>query len=207
MPAVICLAGPATAQKRQLLRDLAEEFGKRGLGLGLVTEASEDPGPAVPALEVGSGGVSLRWPGNRPASQPISLDEIVARHFPEADLVLSELVQEGRVTVELVPAGAQPCRLAEAGLKALVSPAPLAAQIPCFVPEAAGELAAWLLEKALPSMDAPPPASRPGIRILVGGQRLPANDFVRQILENTVRAMIGSLKGGDRSRRLEIHLY
>lgn len=203
MPAVVCLAGPTGPEKRSLLQSLAAEFARRGVALGLVTQAPEEPGPAAPTLEVGSGGLSLRWPGGQGAT----LDELVARHFPEADLVLSELAQEGRLTVELVPDGAKPAHLGAAGLKALVSPTPLSESVPCFAPEAAGELAAWLLDKALPNLDAPPPASRPGIRVLVGGERLPANDFVRQILENTVRAMIGSLKGGDRSRRLEIHLY
>jgi hypothetical protein len=131
----------------------------------------------------------------------------LARHFNEADLVLSEQTQPGRATVELVPADGQPNLLGKAELKALVCPDPLTEQVPCFTPEAADELVTWLLEKALPSPNSPPPVSRPGIRVLVGGQRLPANDFVRRILENTIRAMVVSLKGDDRDRRLEIHLY
>lgn len=204
MPAVICLAGPAGSEKRRLLQDLAEAFGKRGLALGLITGETSPAAPAaVPALEVSPAGLCLRWPGGRPAT----LDELLARHFQEADLVISELAQAGRVTVELVPAGGEPAQPVVAGLKALVSPVPIEATVPCFTPDKADELAAWLLEKALPPLDAPPAASHPQIRILLDGQRLPANDFVRQIVENTVRAMIGSLKGGDRSRRLEIHLY
>jgi hypothetical protein len=203
MPAVICLAGPAGGEKRQLLHALAEQFAKRGLSLGLVTEALGDAAPGVPSLEVSAGGICLSWPGGASAT----LDELLARHFQAADLVLSELVQEGRVTVELVPAGAKPGLLAHPGIKALVSPAPLEAAVPCFAPDQPGELAAHLLERALPSLETPPPASRPEIRILIDGQRLPANDFVRQIVDNAVRAMIGSLKGGDRGRRLEIHLY
>ncbi len=209
MPAVICLAGPASPEKARFLSRLAAEFSARGLALGMIS----DPAPAAswPEAVAPAGVLHLRWPTD-PAAQAIAtLDELLARHFHAADLVLSEVQGPGRVKVEVVPAGGRPALLADPGLKALVRPEPRQnpgdCPAPCFGPDQAEALAEHLLARVLPPLTSAEAAPRPRLRILADGQRLPANHFVQEIVSGGIRAMIGSLKGGERAGRLEIHLY
>ncbi len=202
MPAVVCLAGPQTPEKDELLRGLAAELGGRGLKLGLVRQAAgpAGPAPAGPAhaeIEVGPDSLCLRRPGlDRP-----SLEAMLTRHCEGLDLVLSELHQDQKVyKLEYCPAGAQPTLLEDPNLKAIVCPDDRQGGPARFAP---GDLAglADLVQGLLPR------PQQPLLRILVDGKRIPAKEFVQEIVAGTIRALVGTLKGGAGAKRIEIHLY
>jgi hypothetical protein len=51
-----------------------------------------------------------------------------------------------------------------------------------------------------------PAKERPRLRLVLDGKRIPAKEFVQDILAQTIRAMVGSLRGGDRPGRLEVYI-
>ncbi len=199
MPSVLCLAGPASPEKTLFLDALAAELVRRGLRLGVINPAPASPPPAPyeVALEMAPDGYRLRAQGG---CQP-SLDQAVARHGAELDLLLSQVHdQEKALKVEFCPPGAEPVLLKDPGLRALVCAQPREGKPPCFSPQEAAKLADYLVSEVLPQ------PRRPTARVLVDGRRLPTKEFVQDIVAATIRALIGSLKGGDKAEKLEIHL-
>jgi hypothetical protein len=199
MPVVLGLAGPAGPEKTRLRQGLTQALTQRGLRLGLVVQVADNPDPApnLPCLEANAQGWRLLGPG---AGLP-SLDEMVARHFAGVDLVLCELHQDQRyLKIEFCPPGAAPSLLDDPGLRALVSAQPLEGKLPCFHPDDVDGLAAHLVDKVLP------PPQQPLVRILADGHRLPAKDFVQEIVASTIRALVSTLRGAEEARHLEIHL-
>ncbi|CAO0824754.1 DUF4388 domain-containing protein [Desulfarculales bacterium] len=200
MPTVFCLAGTQGAQTTQLLHGLAAELARRGFKVGLITREADSPTPpprgALLEMRVGPGGVYLshaQW-------RPPSLDQVLARHAQGLDVVLSQLHQDQKVyKIEFCPAGSSPALLGDSNLKALVSQEPLPGVVPCFSPQDLAGLTQLLIGLL-------PPPGRPLLRMLVDGRKLPAKDFVQEIIASTIRALIGSLKGGQGAKGIEIHL-
>ncbi|MFH1057421.1 MAG: hypothetical protein V1797_01925 [Pseudomonadota bacterium] len=200
MPALFILAGPAGADKTAWMQQLAAELTRRGRRVMVVAAPPQDPPlpEGVEAwLELGAVSYSLR---GREAEPP-SLDEILARHAAGVDLVLSEAHLEAKAhKVEWRPAGAAPVLHEDPNLKAVVGPGPAADGAPVFAPGDVAGLADLILGLA-------PAAQTATARILVDGRRLPAKEFVQDIVASTVRALVGSLKGGDKAERIEMHLH
>ncbi|MFZ5587186.1 MAG: hypothetical protein ACOZHQ_14805 [Thermodesulfobacteriota bacterium] len=201
MPAVIVLAGPAGADKTAWMRKLAAELARRGRRVMVVSAPPPQPQPPPPSgvgawLELGPEGYSLRGP----AVQPPSLDELMVRHAAGMDLVLSEAPAEaGAHLVEWCPPGAAPVLLDHADLRAVVGEGAPPGGPAVFAPRQVAGLADLILGLAAD----PEPSTA---RILVDGRRLPAKEFVQDIVASAVRALVGSLKGGDKARRVELHL-
>lgn len=201
MPTVFCLAGPQGEQTTQLLHGLAAELSGRGLKVGLITRETAAPAPppggAMLEMRLAPGGVCLshaQW-------QPPSLDQVLARHAQDLDVVLSQVHQDQKVyKIEYCPPGAAPALQGDPNLKALVSDGPQEGPLPSFATQDLAGLAR-LLTGLLPH------PSQPQLRVLVDGRRLPAKDFVQDIVASTIRALIGALKGGQGAKRVEIHLY
>lgn len=201
MPTVVCLAGPQGPQLTSLLHGLAAELTRRGLQVGLIsrqqTPATPPAGGALVELRLGQDGLALC----HGAWQPPSLAEIVARHGQGLDVLLSEVHQDQKVyKIEYCPPGAEPSLLGDPNLKALVAEQPLPAGPPCFPPQDLADLADLLAGLF-------PQPARPLLQVLVDGRRLPAKDFVQEIVASTIRALIGALKGGQDAKRIEVHLY
>lgn len=201
MPAVFILAGPAGSDKTAWMQQLAAELGRRGRRVMVAAappQAAPPPPDGVEAwLELGPGGYSLRVRDARP---PL-LDEILARHAAGVDLVLCEAHADAKAhKIEWRPAGSAPALPGDPNLKAVVGAGPAPAGAAVFAPADVAGLAGLILGLAAP----PKPAVA---RILVDGRRLPAKEFVQDIVAGTVRALVGSLKGGDKAGRIEMHLY
>lgn len=197
MPLVLGLAGPSGAEKTAWIQTLAQALAARGLKLGLAlqTPLGDLPDHGLPCLEASPRGWRVSGPGLP------SLDEMVARHFAGLDLVLGDLhLDQRHLKIEFCPPGAAPTLLHDPGLRALISARPIEGKLPCFSPDDVPGLAEHLVTRVLP----PPKPHR--VRILADGRRIPAKDFVEDIVAATIRALVSSLKGAENAGRLEIHL-
>jgi molybdopterin-guanine dinucleotide biosynthesis protein len=202
MPKVICLAGPAGPQKKNLLENLVKELSGRGLGVGLIIENFSkgrlpDFAGSQAMVEIKGGKVAAC----QRQEEPLSVEQAVCRFLAKTDLVISELHQkEARPKIEYVPAGARPSLAGDPGLRALVGPEPAPSDLPSFAINDIKGLSDFIL-KTLGPLD-----KLPRIRILLEGKRVPANEFVQDFVVNTIRALVGSLKGGQGPGRLEIFI-
>lgn len=199
MAYAICVAGPAGADKLEFVQKLAAALEAKGVKMGLLSR-TEGQGAAAfwsASVQIDGGGLSLQ------RSQPaeLSLDEILGRYFHDLDAVLCQgFDDEKRAKIEWLPAGGKPGLAADPGLRAVASPQGADTDKPVFTADDADGMAAYLIKEVIPQ------GEPPIIRVVLGGKRIPAKDFVQDIMASTIRAMISSLKGGDRPGRLEIFI-
>jgi hypothetical protein len=85
-------------------------------------------------------------------------------------------------------------------LRAVASPQGADTDKPVFGSDETDAMADYLINEVIPQSDAP------SIRVVLDGKRIPAKTFVQNIMASTIRAMISTLKGGDRPGRLEIFI-
>ena len=195
MPYAICVLGPSGEATFAFMEKLAGALTQRGLKVGLISPASAPP-PALAHLEVGPGSLNLR----RPQQSELGLEELLGSYLHELDLVLTSAHPgERRAKIEFCPEG-PPRALDDPGLKVLVSPQAQGGALPCFAPDDLAGLAELVATKLLPSGE---PVHT---RVVLGGRRLPIKGFVQDIVGSTIRAMIASLKGGDRPGRLSVYI-
>jgi molybdopterin-guanine dinucleotide biosynthesis protein B len=199
MAYAICVAGPSGVEKDEFMQKLAAALEAKGVKTGLLSRA-DDMGAAAlwsASALVNQGTLSLQ------RSQPAdaSLDEMLGRYFHDLDAVLCQgFDEEKRAKIEFLPAGGKPVMAGDAGLRAVVSSQGADSDKPVFNPEETGGLAEYLIKEVIPQSE------QPVIRVVLGGKRIPAKEFVQDIMASTIRAMISSLKGGDRPGRLEIFI-
>lgn len=199
MAYAICVAGPAGEEKMEFMQQLAAALEARGLKTGLLSRA-EDEGAAAfwsASAQVAGGALSLQ------RSQPsdLSLEEMLGRFFYDLDLVLCQgFDEEKRAKIEWLPGGDQAQLAKDPGLRAVVSGKNADTEKPLFGPDDLAGLAGYLSKEVIPQ------SKPPRLRVVLGGKRIPAKEFVQDILADTIRAMVGSLKGGDRPGRLEIFI-
>ncbi len=199
MAYAICVAGAAGEEKDEFMQQLAAALEAKGVKIGLLSRSDEHGGAAFwsASARVAQGALSLQ------RSQPtdLSLDEMLGRYFHDLDLVLCQgFDDEKRAKLEWLPAGGQPQLANDPGLRAVVSNKGADTDKPVFKLDDAAGLAEYLIKEVIPQSEPP------RIRVVLGGKRIPAKEFVQDIMASTIRAMIGSLKGGDRPGRLEIFI-
>ncbi len=199
MAYAICVAGASGQDKLEFMQELAAALEAAGVKAGLLSRDGEPAGAAFwsASAQVGGGFLSLQ----RSQRADLGLDEILGRYFFDLDVVLCHGCDgEKRAKIEWLPAGGKPGLADDPGLRAVVSPSAAETDKPIFKPEAVASLAGFLKTEVVPA--GPPPR----IRVVLEGKRIPAKEFVQDILADTIRAMVGSLKGGDRPGRLEIFI-
>lgn len=200
MPSVIFLAGPTGAEKTAWMERLATDLARRGRRVLVVSPppVPTPPPPAAPAwLELGPAGYQLRCS----TTQPPSLDQVLVRHLADFDLVLSEMAPSFAVPIlEWLPTGANPTRIGDPNLKAVVGLGAATAAVPVLGASQVDKAAELILGLTTE------PEHR-AARLLVDGQRVYIKDFVQDILAGAVRGMVNTLKGGERAGRIELHLY
>lgn len=199
MAYAICVAGPAGEDKTEFMQQLAAALEARGLKTGLLSRAENEGAAAFwsASVQVAGGALSLQ------RSQPtdLSLEEMLGRFFYDLDLVLCQgFDEEKRAKIEWLPGGGQAQLAKDPGLRAVVSGENADTEKPLFGPNDLAGLAGYLSKEVIPQRQPP------RLRVVLGGKRIPAKEFVQDILADTIRAMVGSLKGGDRPGRLEIFI-
>ncbi len=199
MSYAICIVGADDKANLELARSLGRRLAAGGIKVGMIQagEGVELQSGLAGEVRLGPGGMVVQSSNGG----PLGLEQIMGRYLPGLDLVLSLAHPEDkRAKIEVVPEGAEPGRLPDPGLKALVSPRPLEVDKPVFGPDQVDALADFVREKVMPKRQ---PAR---VRVLLEGKRLPIKDFVQDILANTIRGMVGSLRGGNKPGRLEIYI-
>ena len=198
MPAIVCLAGPDGPEKNKILQGIAKEITGRGLKASIVEElvsGSPEGHDGIDTVTVGQGGFSVSLGGG-----PLSLIQFAERFLYDSQVVLAGAgSDEKRPKLEYCPDG-KPTLQKDPGLRGYISPMPVAGGKKCFAPTDFAEMADYILEELTPKKE-------PVIaRVLIDGKNLPIKYFVQDIVASTIKAMIGSLKGGDRQGRMEIFL-
>jgi len=197
MAYAVVVAGPAGPDKERMVEALALGLEGEGLCVALVESRPEDnAAPPRGRVVQTSQGVTAQAPGGG-----LSLEELMGRYAAGADVALClGFDRERRAKVEWVPPGGRPALSGDPGLRAVVGEGVDEAKVAVFPPGQEKALARHLAAEVVPAKTVQK------LRVLLGGKRLPAKDFVQDILANTIRAMVASLKGGDRPGRLEVYI-
>ena len=126
--------------------------------------------------------------------------ELVARYFPDVDLVLAEGYKHSDLPkIEVCRQAVHEAPLAhrDATWLALVSDTRPEGELPWFGLDEIAALADFLVAR-LPARNAP------HATLLVDGQTIPLNNFVEQFLARSITGMTAALKGCDQAREITI---
>ena len=198
MSAIVCLAGPAGPEKSKILQGVAKEITNRGVKASVIDDYASgftSPLGGADTITVGQGGFNIALNG-----EPLTLLQFAERYLSDSQVVLSGAgSDEKKHKLEYCPDG-KPTLQKDPGLRGYISAKPIAEDMICFDPSDYAGLADFILDKLTPQKE---PVRT---RVLIAGKNLPIKGFVQDIIADTVRAMIGSLRGGDRPGRMEIFL-
>lgn len=187
MASILCLTGPAGPGKRAVVEGLAAELQRSGLRVGIIVQGGNAPEQGPVRLSLDGRNMVLQ----RNLERELSLEELAALYLDDLDLVITEMHDQARgAKVAFSPDGDKPDALP--GLRAVVSRQPGDDTLPRFAPEDLSGLAQFVRQGLA---ERRPPAQ---VRLLVGGQRVPAKGFIQDMVAGTMRGLVGSLKGGDR---------
>lgn len=199
MAYAICVAGAAGEEKTKFMQQLAAALEAKGVATGLLSRADDQGAAAFWSASALLAGGALSLQRSLPADT--SLDEILGRYYDELDLALCQgFDHEKRAKIEWLPGGGPSQMAGDPGLRAVIAAQGAETDKPVFGPDEVDGLVDYLIQEVIPKSD------QPRIRVVLGGKRIPAKEFVQDILADTIRAMVGTLKGGDRPGRLEIFI-
>jgi len=200
---IVAVVGFSESGKTGLIVRLIAEFKRRGLrtyavkrcahGFSLDTEGKD----TSDFSRAGAGGVAMISPDGWAALGPASAagaPALAARLFPDADIVLIEGGKDirGVPKIEVVRAGSSAALISRPEeLIAVVSdkPRPEGIPVPIARPEEASRIADLILSAE--------EANMADIELIVDGQEVNLNPFVRTFIERTVLGMVTSLSGID----------
>jgi len=189
LAAILCLAGPGGRPQRELTNRLAGELQSQGLRVGIMVSGQDQPEDSVAELALSGRSMVLK----RRLPRAMDLEELAALYLDDLDLVITEIHHQAkRPKIEYRPAGADPVLDGDPGLRAIVSEQAGPDDPPRFSPDDIVGLAEFV-RQGLPAGRKPAK-----VRMLVGGRRVPAKGFIQDLVAGTMRALVGSLKGGDR---------
>lgn len=200
MPKVLAVLGSPEEGLLEFAEALAGELESRGRRVGLVQRGAVETGGPTCRLVLDADGLAVR----RRASETglgTGVDQLAGRYGQGLDILLTTAHPEAkRPKIEFCPPGRLPRHLDDPALRVVVCDQAEAGGKPCFAP---GDLAglADFVERELA-----PAGPRAHTTVLLDGRRVPIKAFVQDIIAGTIRAMIRSLKGGDRPGRLEIFI-
>ena len=221
MPPMLGFCGASNSGKTTLLSQVVAELGRRGLAVGVLKHHGHGQPLPPPAGERGkdtsryqeagarrvalvhAGGVRLvatdggqDSPGQLARRYLADLDLVLVEGFKTARLDKIEVVAPGREP--LLPSGGRLLALTRRGGSGVEAGLPvLDADQPAAV--------AWFVLAHLGLAAGPPQRSRVGV--WVDGVPLDLNPFVSRLVAQTLRGLLGRLKGaGDAAGRVEVRL-
>ena len=193
MPYVVCLIGPDCQEKEQILENLPQALGPNGLKTGIIKKKQNLDTAPPDRLELAEKGFVLKA-----QAKEKTLPQLLEAFFSEHDLVLTTAHDQAKkAKLELVLSG-NPGQ--DPGVRAYISEKPIDSGKPTFSPTDLAGLAEFVAKEVMPEKE---PAR---VRILLSGERIPIKGFVQDIIANAIRAMVASLRSGDKPGRLEVFI-
>lgn len=202
MPPIVSLVGKPDSGKTTLLEKLIPELRRRGYRIGTIkhhvhafemdrpgkdTWRHRQAGASVVALSSPTGlGIIRDVPGDSP------VEELVARYFPDVDLVLTEGYKRldlPKIEVYRRALHREPLPDRDGTWVALASDVPVEEELPCLALDDIPALADFLVERFIS------PFPRRQTSLLVNGARIPLNRFAENFLRQSVLGMTSSLRG------------
>lgn len=210
MVPVVSVVGRSGAGKTSLLEKLIPELHRRGYRIAVIKHTDhpfdlDTPGKDSWRLfQAGSQTVILAGPEKLAHIQKTEGErtlEEVAAEIRGADLILTEGCKSSPAPkIAILGEGESPESFFNLeSVVAVVREGDLAIDLPHFAPQDVQGIADFIEEQFLKNR----PPSR--VAILVDGRSIPIyQKFVGEIVEKTVRGMIGALRGGEKARRIQI---
>jgi hypothetical protein len=193
MPYVVCLIGPDSLEKDRILNKLALALEQKGLKTGVLIKNQRPADQTPDTLELSENGIMLKA-----GPSPKTLPQLLEAFFPSHDLVLTTAHDQAKkAKLELVLSN-EPSP--DPGVRAYICESPIQSEKPTYKPAALADLAEFIAREVMPAKE---PAR---VRILLSGERIPIKGFVQDIIANAIRAMVASLRSGDKPGRLEVFI-
>lgn len=202
MVPVICIIGYHKSGKTTLIEALIPELKCRGYRVGTVkhdvhgSDVDREGKDTWRHRKAGSSIVTLISPNGfalfKELKEEITVEEVVARFFDDVDIVLAEGFKQlpyPKIEVFRKELREPPIATFANNLIAIVSDDPLSLNIPVY-PFRDVNLVADLIEQKYLLQRTPSPTT-----VMFDGKRVPMNDFVRKIVENTVVGLCSTLRG------------
>jgi molybdopterin-guanine dinucleotide biosynthesis adapter protein len=210
--AVVALVGRPNCGKTTLLEQLIPELVRLGYRVGTIKHhvhrfEMDRPGKDTwRHKQAGARVVALSSPTGlgviREVERDSPVEELVARHFADMDLVITEGYKSSRLPkIEVYRRAAHPEPLpADDTWVAVVSDTRISETLPFFDLADVKGLADFLIKRFI----TPPPET--GISLLVDGKTIALNQFTGNFLRQAVTGMVASLNNCTNAREITIQI-
>jgi len=212
MPPVISIVGKAKSGKTTLIERLVAELKRRGYRVATIKHSPkgfelDQPGKDSWRLaQSGSDAVVISSQQKlamiRPQDHDATIEEVVRFLGPDFDIVLAEGFRKGsalKIEVHRKELG-EGLLLSPKQLLAIVTDETLEADVPQFSWEDIAAVASFIEEKLISKWPAAEAV------VVVNGSPLTLSRFPRQMIANTLLAMVSTLKDADEIRSLDVFI-
>jgi len=212
MPPVISIVGKAKSGKTTLIERLVAELKRRGYRVATIKHSPkgfelDQPGKDSWRLaRSGSDAVVIssrqKLAMIRPQDHDATIEEVVRFLGPDFDIVLAEGFRKGsalKIEVHRKELG-EGLLLSPKQLLAIVTDETLEADVPQFSWEDIAAVASFIEEKLISKWPAAEAV------VVVNGSPLTLSRFPRQMIANTLLAMVSTLKDADEIRSLDVFI-
>ncbi|MBA7615273.1 hypothetical protein ES703_22551 [subsurface metagenome] len=212
MPPVISIVGKAKSGKTTLIERLVAELKQRGYRVATIKHSPkgfelDQPGKDSWRLaRSGSDAVVIssrqKLAMIRPQDHDAIIEEVVRFLGPDFDIVLAEGFRKGsalKIEVHRKELG-EGLLLSPKQLLAIVTDETLEADVPQFSWEDIAAVASFIEEKLISKWPAAEAV------VVVNGSPLTLSRFPRQMIANTLLAMVSTLKGADEIKSLDVFI-
>ncbi len=209
MTPTICIVGSHNSGKTSFLERLIPELKRRGYRVGTIKhdihsfEMDREGKDTWRHKQAGSTTVAISSPSQfafiTHFDEEMSLGEIVLRFFRDVDIVLAEGFKQSpypKIEVFRKDLGDKPLLSAKDNLIAIVSDDTFDTTLPTFA-TSDSQGVADMLERQYLASHSPSP-----ITILLDGQMIPMNDFVKNVVMKTVEGLCSALRGWENPREI-----
>lgn len=215
LPPVVSLVGKPHSGKTTLLEKLIPELKQQGYKVGTIKHHVHEFEMDTPGKDTwrhkqaGADTVVLSSPAGigmvRDTGQDSTIEELVGRYFHNVDIVITEGYKRAampKVEVFRSTAHKTPLENRDETWVALISDVDLPQEknIPMLKLDNIPGIAAFLIEQFIK------PAPGQNVTLLVNGNPIPLNSFVKNVIRHTVTGLTKSLKGCEKPKEITITL-
>lgn len=213
MVPLICIVGYHKSGKTTFLEGLIAELSRRGYIVGTIKhdvhgfDIDQEGKDTWRHRKAGSTAVALssssRLTVIKELRSEMPVDEIVTKFLNDVDIVLAEGFKQlhyPKIEVFRQELGEAPLGMSVNNLIAMVSNDPVTSNVPVFSFDDVQKVADFIEERYLAGRK---PSST---IVLFNGKKVPMNDFVTKIVENTIVGLCSTLRGWDEPSEITINI-